>query len=373
MREYIQLGQVKERPSLFSRAASAVSRSLPVGFYRKIMERMFINFGVESTNICNANCSFCGYRFMQRKKQVMPLETHERVVTEFSRLAGGTINYTPTVGDPLVDKHLLKKIRFAASLPNIRSQFLFTNGILLDRFGYDEILLSGITRLALSTYLGTREGYTRYYGRDKYDKVVTNLLGICRRNCELGSPVKITLHLRVSRNEDQWRGTDTYKDLAELIGEQNIDYLTSYDAWSGMIGSEDVPEECGIVEPLPIEEKKKEPCFELYRRMHVLSDGNVGACVCVDIEGEINIGNVNEQSLTEIWRGPKLKKYRQDWLKGNLPKVCVQCTRYTPLGEFIEDNRKRILTDYLSRSFPRLFRIALRTQARWRAENLDSF
>lgn len=373
MREYIRLGQAKGRPSLFSHSASAVARSLPVGFYRKMMERMFVNFGVETTNICNANCSFCGYRFMQRKKTVMPLETYERVVTEFSRFIGGSINYTPTVGDPLVDKHLLRKIRFAASLPNIHAQFLFTNGILLDRFGYDEILTSGITRLALSTYVGTRDGYKKYYGKDKYDKVVANLLGICRRNRELSSPVNITLHLRVERDEEQWRQTDTFKALAELIGKENINFLTSYDSWSGMIGIGDVPEGCGIVEPLPIEEKKKEPCFEFYRRMHVRSDGDVGTCVCVDLEGEIDIGNVNEQSLTEIWRGSKIKNYRSEWLKGNMPQVCRQCTRYTPLSEFIEENRKHILTEYLNRFFPRLFKFALSVQTRRRTENLDSF
>ncbi|MCH8945262.1 MAG: SPASM domain-containing protein [Proteobacteria bacterium] len=283
------------------------------------------------------------------------------------------IVYTPTVGDPLVDKNLLRKIRFAASLPNIHTQFLFTNGILLDRFGYDEILTSGITRLALSTYVGTRDGYKRFYGTDKYDKVVANLLGICRRNRELGSPVNITLHLRVSRDEGQWRETDTFKALAELIGEENIDFLTSYDAWSGMIGGDDVPEGCSIVEPIPIEEKQKVPCFELYRRLHVLSDGNVGACVCMDMEGEINVGNVNEQSLLEIWRGEKLKNYRREWVKGNLPQVCQKCTRYTPLTEFIEESRTRILTDYIGRSFPRLFKWVLEFQARRRAENLDSF
>ena len=101
--------------------------------------------------------------------------------------------------------------------------------------------------------------------------------------------------------------------------------------------------------------KKKSPCFELYRRVHVLADGNVGACICVDLESEIKIGNLNTHSLKEIWQGETLKKYRSEWLKGNLPEVCKTCTRYTPVEEFIEQSRKRIVVDYLRRVIPWAF------------------
>ena len=43
---------------------------------------------------------------------------------------------------------------------------------LLDKFGYINVLKSGIDRLAISTYVGSREGYLKYYQKDKYEKVI---------------------------------------------------------------------------------------------------------------------------------------------------------------------------------------------------------
>lgn len=338
-----------------TRVIEGVLGWLPVSFFRRLMERRFINFGVETTNICNADCTFCGYRFMERPKTVMKAPVYEKAIAAFVENGGGSINFTPTVGDPLVDKNIVRKIRHAKAQPSITSVMLYTNGILLNRFPADDILTSGLTRLAISTYVGTREGYKHYYGKDKYDRVLTNIEAIGKRNRELGSPVLITLHLRVARDEGEWKTTPEYARFVELFGGSNISFLESYDAWSGRIELNDLPGGCEMAENLPIEVKKKSPCFELYRRVHVLADGNVGACICVDLESEIKIGNLNTHSLKEIWQGEKLKNYRSEWLKGNLPKVCQTCTRYTPVEQFIEQSRKRIVVDYLRRTIPWAF------------------
>lgn len=339
---------------LRSRIAKAVARFIPRRIYQKLMERTFINFGVETTNICNANCSFCGYRFMQRPKVQMTREVYEKAVHQFAASGGGNLNFTPTVGDPLVDKRLVERISFARALPEIQDIFLYTNAILLNRFGLKELLTSGLTRLAISTFIGDREGYQRYYGKDKYDTVVDNIVAAARMNKRLGNPVRITLHLRVEGSRASWEDTETYREIVALIGENNFDYLDVYDAWGGRIQKEDVPEGTELDQPIPLAEKIKSPCFEIYRRLHVLADGNVGACVCVDLESEIKVGDIKTQSLDEIWYGERLKQYRSRWTQGELPNVCKQCTRYQGVDLFISENRKRIVIDYMRRRYPKL-------------------
>ena len=355
MRE-VSLVKPMARPRVRARVADFIARRTPIWVFRKMMEGTFINFGVETTNICNANCTFCGYRFMERPKKVMPWEVYEKAAVEFASAGGGILNFTPTVGDPLVDKRLIKKIEFANRLPQISGIFLYTNGILLNRFETDRLLNSGLTRLAISTFLGSREGYKHYYGKDKYDQVVKNIIDIARRNRELGSPVSITLHLRIESDRKTWYETDTYKSLADLIGEDKIDYLDAYDAWGGLIRKEDIPKGTEFCEALSVEEKTPSPCFELYRRVNVMADGRVGACVCVDLEGEIKIGDIKSQTLEEIWRGDRLTDYRRNWVKGELPKVCQSCTRYQAVDDFIAENPKRIFIDYLRRRYPQLLK-----------------
>ena len=96
-------------------------------------------------------------------------------------------------------------------------------------------------------------------------------------------------------------------------------------------------------EIVPNEKKYKEPCWELSRKLYIMSDGSVGVCASRDIEGEINIGNINSDSLTDIWRGNKIKEFRTKWKQGILPNVCVKCDRYKPISDYIKDNKYSIL------------------------------
>jgi len=60
--------------------------------------------------------------------------------------------------------------------------------------------------------------------------------------------------------------------------------------------------------------------------MVILQDGSVTAC-CLDYDGQINLGNVNEQSIYDIWNGEKYKKIRADFKKLNYKdyKPCQKC------------------------------------------------
>ena len=78
-----------------------------------------------------------------------------------------------------------------------------------------------------------------------------------------------------------------------------------------------------------------------------MSDGRVGVCPTRDLEGEIEIGNSNENKLKDIWRGKKIIEFKRNWLKGNLPKVCVDCDRYRPISSYIKDNKYEILKTQL--------------------------
>ena len=150
-----------------------------------------------------------------------------------------------------------------------------------------------------------------------------------------------------------WEETGVYREIVSLIGVENVNYLEVYDAWGGRIQTEDIPDGMSLDQPIPLEEKIKSPCFEMYRRLHVLSDGKVGACVCVDLESEIKVGDIQTQTLSEIWAGPQIRKYRAEWRKGDLPEVCKQCTRYQAIDEFIKTNPKRIIIDYVRRKWPK--------------------
>ena len=78
----------------------------------------------EVTNICIANCIFCGYQYLERSKTVLPMQLYKKAIDEFSEIGGGNVGFTPVVGDPFLDPDFLEKIRYARNKKNIRQSVL---------------------------------------------------------------------------------------------------------------------------------------------------------------------------------------------------------------------------------------------------------
>ena len=310
---------------------------------KKLMEKSYTDIGFEISNACNANCTFCAYRFQERKKHVMDFEMYKKAIDNYSNDGGGTVSFTPVVGDPLVDRKLIDKIKYARSKDNIKDVFLYTNALFFDRYNLDELVSSGITRIAISTYFGSRELYKKYYGVDGYDRVIKNITDLLKKNKQVGKPINFTFHLRVEQPVERWQKNKEFIEISKLNDNKNISFKTKYENWSGMIKDDDLPEGCELGETLEFKNKIKDPCWELYRKFYIMSDARVGVCASRDLEGEICIGNVKEKSLNNIWRDKPIRKFRKDWVKGRLPKVCMKCDRYRPISNYIEENKFEIL------------------------------
>jgi len=63
----------------------------------------------------------------------------------------------------------------------------------------------------------------------------------------------------------------------------------------------------------------KEYCEYPWTSLTVMADGNVVPCT-QGYDCEMVMGNVNEQSLDEIWNGEKYKRFRRSHILGDFPK-----------------------------------------------------
>ena len=331
-----------------------IHKLVPNLFIKWLMKKNYTQLGFEITNACNANCSFCAYRFMKRKLKIIETDKIDKIVNEYSKQGGGTINFTPVVGDPLVDKELIKKIKICKSYKNINDIFLYTNGLFLNKFNNKELINSGLTRISISTYIGNAEGYKKYYGSHKYRQVMDNIKNILQVNKKFGNPINIQLHLRVDLPLDRLKNNKDLNFFKKYLDPKSITWLEVYEHWSGLINEKDIPKGAILSKTSSYEQKKKSPCFEMYRRAHILSNGSVGVCSCRDIEGEIVIGDVNKSSLEDIWNGKKLEKYRKDW-PNSMPKVCMNCDRYRPVNDYISQYGYNIISTHVRRLKRKIF------------------
>lgn len=316
---------------LFPKRAT-LDQSTRAKLVRGLEERLSL-LDVETSNICNARCTFCAYQFRTKSPRIMSISKFAVVLQRLAEYGAMDLSLTPLVGDPLTDRTLVQKIRIARENEKVRSISFATNLVGLGKHNVQALLVSGINSIVVSTSIGSREMFRRVYGVDRYERALNNLVSLLSTNKELGEPVKISVHLKCEKPFRQVYSSPDYQYIVKLYGSyigiaDDEDYMN----WTGLIPQDRAPR--GI--KLKQVSDQTEPCEQLYTGLQVYSDGTVGACRCVDVNATLAVGDIFHQSLEEIWNGQRLKSFRAQWKAGNVPQLCRGCTMYSPLSWFVE-------------------------------------
>ena len=294
----------------------------------KKLEERPLRTAIEPTNICNANCSFCAYRYSTRKKAVMEFETYKEILEKIKELdCRELLQFTPIVGDPFLDTEFIAKIRYAKSLNWFATIYTFTNLIGLKQSQVENLITSGLSALVISTCLQGREDFKRIYGVDKFDKAMNNIFALLKSNKKHGFPISISVSLRHDKNFDL-ANNQYYQKILKFTHKISV-LNDSYDNWCGLIKADDLPKG----QRFRKNKDKTIPCSQLYNGFVVTSNGDVGICRCRDINLDLKIGNIHQDNLSNIWQGGEIKKMRENWLKGELPAICRNCLQYTSVLE----------------------------------------
>jgi radical SAM protein with 4Fe4S-binding SPASM domain len=288
---------------------------------------------LELTNLCNANCVFCGYQFQQRPIQTMSDTVFEKSLGDFLLEGGGSVTLTPIVGDALIDPQFLERVRRLRAEPHIDRIRLITNGILLDRFGIENVVTSGLDFLAISTPGFDQSTYERVFRSRSYNRMRDNVLELLACNERLGHPIqRIALFLRSDRPYEELMQSPDFQ--AVLRYRPAIHYSESYSSFVDRIEPGSLPDGMHLFAP-PVQ--KHEACQKLFDSPIVLPDGTVLACDCysaMDAIADLAIGNVLEHSLGSIWRGSKLERLRKAFANGTINETCRRCDNYQDLAMY---------------------------------------
>jgi len=308
---------------------------------KRTVESRASRVAIEVTNLCNADCSFCAYRYQQRSVGIMSNATFHTFLEKYIAYGGGELKFTPLVGDPLLDKSLIEKIEYARRFKEITHIYTYTNAIGFQHFDIERFLNSGINEIQISTCIGNQEMYKRIFGVNKYHVVINNIEKLLTLNNSLGKKVTIGLSIRGDKPYEKIWNSPDYIRIAQLYGSAIPILDDAYDSWSGMIKKEDLP--IGQGWRKVSNKKKYEPCSLLYKGLLVLGDGEVNACWTRDMEATLLVGNIHNESIDDIWKGEKLRSLRENWEQGNLPEVCKKCNQYTSLSDYLTENSSTIL------------------------------
>ncbi len=289
------------------------------------------HLSVETTNVCNSDCVFCANSVMQRPKGPLGLERFKEAVDQFVAMGGTEMDFNVTIGDPLLDPHLLARARYVRQYPQIRDLGFITTLQWLHRFDLDEFFEARFTWLGVSTVLSGRDRYREFFRVDKYDQMLRNLLTLIQENNRRGRPLH--LHIDIKPTDEPIAQVVDHPDLKTVSRLSSLDLTAQVrnrgffvDDWQGAVK---LP---AYLKLRPLYPRAYRPCRMLYKGLTVYSNGKVGACQCRDFEAtsELILGST-DTSLRALWSGPKLRALRRNWREGNeIPEICRSCRYYMP-------------------------------------------
>lgn len=269
---------------------------------------MYSRVYVEITTICNRNCTFCPGT--KRVPKRLSMEEFQAII---EKLKGVTkYLYLHVMGEPLTHPLLPEFIRYATQEGFLVS--VTTNGTLLKKRA-EEILQSGVYKINISIH-SFEEG-----SNEEYQKYIFS----CMEFADEASKAGILTVLRLwNKGFDEGRNINTLSMLQE--------YFAGEEWKEGGKGSR-------IRNKLHLEYgerfqwpdiEKEEMCAEVYcyglkDHFAILCDGSVVPC-CLDREGEITLGNVFSDNLSEILSGDRAEQMRQGFrCRTATEELCRKC------------------------------------------------
>jgi radical SAM protein with 4Fe4S-binding SPASM domain len=281
---------------------------------------------VENSNICNLSCIFCPNESMKRKRGIISDSLFRKIVDQCAQIGVPNI-LIQGFGEPLLDKDYLSKVEYAKK-SGIKNVHCVTNGTLLTKDISRGLINAGLDYIYISIDAASPQVYGQIHKipgssqpSDKFHDVVENIDNLIALKKELKS-AKPGVEVRFKdfdvNKSDLRRFIKKYRNNVEKV---NI-FMNIFN-WPGSNINNNLPKSFRLV---------KFPCYNLWSSLYITFDGRVALC-CQDYECRTELGDVNKESIMDIWHGERLADIRRQHLAGkfNINPVCRDCVINTQL------------------------------------------
>jgi radical SAM protein with 4Fe4S-binding SPASM domain len=273
---------------------------------------------IENTNCCNARCKMCPRDKHTRQQGFMRLELFTKIIKEIAQYKDKVKRvHLHNFGEPLLDRDLPSRIKIAKE-QGIKHVYFVTNASLLNSAKSETLIKSGLDEFKISFYGTEQESYNNTMVGLDFNLTINNVREFFKMRQQLRSkkPRVIIQYLPQESNKNK---IDEFKAIfAQLIdlslGDQ-INIFSLHNFANGRKYHDLGRNICTI-------------CDYPWRTMVILWDGKVVPC-CLDYNGVQVLGDVNKESIKEIWNGKDYKKLREDFrrLDYRTYPLCLNCER----------------------------------------------
>lgn len=261
-----------------------------------------IHLDIELADRCNKKCVFCPrhieshphFRGKTQTGMQIDADVLKRVVEECRTKPLYAVNFG-FGSEPLLCSNLIDLLDDFHSTGVVDS-WIITNGVLLQKW-IDRILDSSLTSLYVSIDAVSEETYRKLRGGG-FNKVVSAVLEILEKRAGRGSRLPVVRVSFIDHPDNRhemdaflrfWEDKVDFIDVQTFFDYQNTDM--------SQVGA------------------KRRNCLDPFRRLCLRGNSVVIPCAS-EFGIDLQMGNIAEQSLEEIWHGAKLNKVREDLRDG---------------------------------------------------------
>ena len=271
---------------------------------------------VELTNYCNLACPYCTSPLKRREQGMMLEETFANLVKQ---VKDSRIPRVGLVGNGESTLHP----EFSSYLPRLKEATSFlTLTTNMQRVNHD--ILSATVKhvdvVNISVDGGDKQGYEAMRIQGNFEKLLANLqdLNDLKERLRSETVINIRLMLRPSEKDREAELLEFWKARGDIVSRQYIvDFLENSD------------------DGFTADYEPKARCTLPAKVLDVHWNGNVPLCSYSETQtgkpDGLVIGNINENTLSDIWQGELIRQYRMGHRQKNpeLTLICAGCTGRT--------------------------------------------
>jgi len=276
---------------------------------------------------CNFTCEYCFHAVPRNERgfvsewPVMKLDLYKKCIDELALFEDQLkVLRFVGMGEPLLHKNIAEMVAIAVSRKVAQRVELLTNGSLLTRKMSDALIDAGLSRMVISLQGISREKYRRISKVDiDFDQFVKNIEYFYTNKKNTHVYIKI-VDYALDETDTQDKFYAIFGDICDSIAVENaVPIMPGVDYDKVLSNSDKNATQFG----LPLSDIQV--CPQAFFTMQVNPDGKVVPCYQITYPGIM--GDVNHQTMQEIWNGEAYRTFRRAMLDGRkqVNDICAQC------------------------------------------------
>lgn len=312
---YFTVGGLRKSLDFFFKRGNIVSHILDrIRFYIypkfTLSAKFPTHLEVEIASKCQMRCPMCWTTYMHdRLKGIMRFDLYKKIIDEASQNGIFSIKLSWR-GEPLLNPHLIEMINYAKE-KKIKSVAFLTNAELLTEKMTHKLLSTDLDWISISAD-GVDEIYDKIRFPAKFDETLVRVAYFKNERDKLKKNKPLirvqSIASAIKKNPKKfYESWNSRVDKINVIADQIRDFDVKSDE---------------------LEFDKYFICPKPFQRLAIAHTGKVHQCIA-DYEGKNILGDVNKQTIKEVWDGENNRKLRESFKKHNyykINKACMECS-----------------------------------------------